>query len=268
MGVTFDNEKQQFVFDFEHDGAADIVSLTGNGYQVEAFGQCFYYGYEFSDQVDGSVRSAFIKYVKFTPSLQEHPDLTNFIQKAVNNLNRKINLYDYDLVVMPQSSSHVNQYMLRYIYRFAQPTLRKMELVKNLPMNISFDMDAFTEAYLDDVLENGRPRYTEAQKEEVRQQITHMLDLIHQKDYFTIAKDVKKSRFRPYMQQFLKFASKTDEELCATIRQQNVLVIDDVTTSGSTLDEVLRTLRILNEDNRITIFSLIGRRDLMADMNG
>ena len=265
MGVTFDSEKQQFVFDFEHDGAADIVSLTGNGYQVEAFGQCFYYGYEFSDQVDGSVRSAFIKYVKFTPSLQEHPDLTNFIQKAVNNLNRKINLYDYDLVVMPQSSSHVNQYMLRYIYRFAQPTLRKMELVKNLPMNISFDMDAFTEAYLDDVLENGRPRYTEAQKEEVRQQITHMLDLIHHKDYFTIAKDVKKSRFRPYMQQFLKFASKTDEELCATIRQQNVLVIDDVTTSGSTLGEVLRTLRILNEDNRITIFSLIGRRDLMAD---
>ena len=193
MGVTFDNEKQQFVFDFEHDGAADIVSLTGNGYQVEAFGQCFYYGYEFSDQVDGSVRSAFIKYVKFTPSLQEHPNLTNFIQKAVNNLNRKINLYDYDLVVMPQSSSRVNQYMLRYIYRFEQPKLR------------------------------------------------HYHDIL---------------------------AKPIDEELCATIRQQNVLVIDDVTTSGSTLDEVLRTLRILNEDNRITIFSLIGRRDLMADMNG
>ena len=179
MGVTFDNEKQQFVFDFEHDGAADIVSLTGNGYQVEAFGQCFYYGYEFSDQVDGSVRSA--------------SNLTNFIQKAVNNLNRKINLYDYDLVVMPQSSSRVNQYMLRYIYRFEQPKLR------------------------------------------------HYHDIL---------------------------AKPIDEELCATIRQQNVLVIDDVTTSGSTLDEVLRTLRILNEDNRITIFSLIGRRDLMADMNG
>ena len=37
-------------------------------------------------------------------------------------------------------------------------------------------------------------------------------------------------------------------------------------TSGSTLGEVLRTLRILNEDNRISIFSLIGRRDLMADV--
>ncbi len=56
-----------------------------------------------------------------------------------------------------------------------------------------------------------------------------------------------------------------NEELCSMIRQHNVLVIDDVTTSGSTLSEVLRMLRVLNEDNNITIFSLIGRKDLMAD---
>lgn len=265
MGVTFDDAEKKFVFDFEHDGAEDIVSLTGDGYQVEAFGKCFYYGYEFSDQVDGSVRSAFIKYVKFTEDLQENPDLTHFIKKAIDNLDKQINLYDYDLVVMPESSSKVNQYMLRYIYRFAQPTLRKMELVKSLPASISFDMDAYEQSYLNDVLENGRPRYTEAQKEEAKKSINDMLDLIHQKDYFTIAKDVKKSRFRPYMMNFLRYATNEDEELCSKIRQQNVLVIDDVTTSGSTLNEVLRTLRILNEDNDIRIFSLIGRKDLMAD---
>lgn len=44
MGVTFDNEKQMFVFDFEHDGSEDIVKLTGDGYMVKAFGKCFYYG--------------------------------------------------------------------------------------------------------------------------------------------------------------------------------------------------------------------------------
>jgi pyrimidine operon attenuation protein/uracil phosphoribosyltransferase len=126
-------------------------------------------------------------------------------------------------------------------------------------------MDGFEQSYLNDVLENGRPRYTEAQKEEVRQSINNMLELIHQKDYFTIARDVKKSRFRPFMIQFLKFASEADKELYATIREQNVLVIDDVTTSGSTLNEILRSLRIVNDDNNITIFSLIGRKDLMAD---
>lgn len=265
MGVTFNTTNQTFVFDFEHDGIGDIVSLTGDGYQVEAFGRCFYYGYEFSDEVDGSVRSAFIKHVKFTDNLQDNSDLTQFIKKAIDQLNRRINLYDYNLVVMPESSSKVNLYMLRYIYRFAQPMLRKMELVKALPANIGFDMDGFEQSYLDDVLENGRPRYTQAQKEEVKQSIQKMLDLIHQKDYFTIAKDVRKSRFRPYMMNFLRFASEEDEQLCATIRKQNILVMDDVTTSGSTLNEILRTLRILNEDNEVTVFSLIGRKDLMAE---
>ena len=60
-------------------------------------------------------------------------------------------------------------------------------------------------------------------------------------------------------------ANPMDEKLCETIRKQNVLVIDDVTTCGSTLNEVLRTLRIVNDYNNITIFSLIGRKDLMAD---
>ncbi len=265
MGITYNQEEKKFMFDFQHDGQEDIISLTGAGYQVEAFGKCFYYGYEFTEQVESSVRSAFIKYLKFTDSLQEHPDLTNFIKKAVDDLDKQISLYNYDLVVMPESSSKVNQYMLRYIYRFAQPSLHKMELIKALPASISFDMDAYEKQYLDDVLENGRPRYTQAQKDEVKQSIEKMLDLIHQKDYFTIAKDVKKSRFRPYMMHFLKFADKADEELCASIRKQNVLIIDDVTTSGSTLNEILRTLRILNEDNDITIFSLIGRKDLMAE---
>jgi hypothetical protein len=265
MGVTFNQKEEQFVFDFEYDGKDDIVSLTGNGYQVEAFGKCFYYGYEFSDQVDGAVRTAFIKHVKFSECLQDNQDLTQFIKKAVDNLNRRINLYDYNLVVMPESSSQVNQYMLRYIYRFAQPSLYKMESVKALPSSISFDMDAYEQQYLDDVLENGRPRYTQAQKEEVKQSIRQMVDLIHKKDYFTIAKDVKKSRFRPYIMHFLKFASEDDKELCRQIRRQNVLIVDDVTTSGSTLNEILRTLRILNEDNDIRVFSLIGRKDLMAD---
>lgn len=265
MGVTFNEEEQRFVFDFEHDGVDDVISLTGRGYQIEAFGKCFYYGYEFADSVSGALRAKFINYMKFQPNLRENVELTDFIKNAVDNLSKKINLYNYDLVVFPQSSSKVNSYMLRYIYRFAQPRLREIELVKSLPSAISFDMDAYEKQYFNDVLEDGRPRFTQAQKEEVKAKIWEMIDLIHKKDYFTIAKDVKKSRFRPYMMNFLRFATEADEQLCKSIRQQNILIIDDVTTSGSTLNEVLRTLRILNEDNEITIFSIIGRHDLMAD---
>lgn len=266
MGITYNIENEKFTFDFELDGVDDIISLTGKGYQVKAFGQCFHYAYEFADDVQGSVRSAFIKYLKFpATSLRQQPELTQFIQRAIDNLHHQINLYDYDLVVMPQSSSQVNSYMLRYIYRFAQPMLRKMELVKALPENVSFDMEGYEESILNDTLDNGRPRYTEAQKEEVKNSINEMLDLIHKKEYFTIAKDVKKARLRPYITRFLKFEDEQDEKLLASIHNNNVLVIDDIATSGSTLNEVMRALRVMNEDNKITIFSLIGRQDLMAE---
>ena len=112
------------------------------------------------------------------------------IQKAVDIVHKKINLYHYDVVVMPERRTKINQYMLRYIYRFNQPKLCSVKDILSNPL---------------------------------------------------------------------------DEELSSKLRQQNVLVFDDTTTSGSTLNEVLRTLRILNEDNNITIFSLIGRNDLMAE---
>lgn len=112
------------------------------------------------------------------------------LQRAVDVAHKKINLYHDDIVVMPENRTKVNQYMLRYIYRFNQPRLCRVDEILSKPM---------------------------------------------------------------------------DKELSSMIRQQNVLVIDDVTTSGSTLNEILRTLRILNEDNDITIFSLIGRKDLMAE---
>lgn len=265
MGINYNDVLQRFEFDFQHDGGADIILLTGSGYQVQAFGNCFYYGYEFADHVDGKIRSQFIQYVKFSHPIVNHPDLTQFVQKSIDDLNKKINLYDYDLVIMPESSSMLNQYMLKYIYRFAQPTLRSMELVKSMTENISFDMDAYERQYLQDVLDNGRPRYTEVQKKQVKDGIQEMMDLIHQKSYFTIAKDVKKSRMRPYIMNFLRFGSDADRELCASIRKNNVLIVDDITTSGSTLNEILRALRILNEDNNLTIFSLIGRKDLMID---
>ena len=140
--------------------------------QTIVYDKCFYY------------------YCDDFSSVEKATDKGLFIRQAVDNLDKQINLYHYDLVLFPKMRSRECQYMVRYIYRFNQPRLYNFEDVLANPM---------------------------------------------------------------------------DGKLCETIRKQNVLVIDDVTTSGSTLNEILRSLRIVNDDNNITIFSLIGRKDLMAD---
>lgn len=114
-------------------------------------------------------------------------DIGLSIRTAVDSAHKKINLHHYDIVVMPENRNKINQYMLRYIYRFNQPKLCSVEGILSKPM---------------------------------------------------------------------------DEELSSRICQQNVLVIEDVTNSGSKLNEILSALRLLNEDNEITIFSL-GINDIL-----
>jgi hypothetical protein len=55
------------------------------------------------------------------------------------------------------------------------------------------------------------------------------------------------------------------DQFFAAVEQRVTPCLSPCDPSGSTLNEVLRTLRILNEDNDITIFSLIGRKDLMVE---
>ena len=83
--------------------------------------------------------------------------------------------------------------------------------------------------------------------------------------YLKLVCATENNKFRPYIFHFLNFKNDEDKDLCATIRKQNILIVDDVTTSGSTLNEILRALRIINENNNITIFSLLGRKDLMVE---
>ena len=149
-----------------------VVTLIDKGYHLETFGNCFYYCCEPHCRIDNA------------------EDKGLFIRKAVDCLDKKINLYKYDLVVMPEMRNRENQYMMRYIYRFNQPRLYRVDKILAKPI---------------------------------------------------------------------------DEKLKSEIHQMNVLVVDDITCNGSTLNEVLKVLRSQNDDNDITIFSLIGRKDLMAD---
>lgn len=260
-GVHYDKETNAFTFDFEHDNETDIIKLEQIGYSIEAFERCYHYGYEFAKDVDSSVRTQFIKHIKFPESFDSDEDLKMFIRRAVGYLDSKITLPKYNVVVIPESMSELNRKMLTHLSRITTTEYIKMELVKELPSKIEFDYKRFTEEVLNSTID-GKPRYTQRQKEEVISRIESIMDDIHKKQYFSIARDIKKSKYRQYIKNYYRFKDNESKELYTSLSNTNVILLDDIVTSGTTIYHMLETLRCVNETNNIVVFSLIGRKDI------
>ena len=258
-GVKYDEIKDKFTFDFYNDGHVDIISLTKYGYQIKAFNHCYYYGYEFESNVDSKLRAKFIKSIKFPDGKINETDKKVFINNAVNQLDNMVSIPSFNIIIYPESISELNRDMLKYLNRLTQSNLVSMEMVKQLPQNIEFDYDRFNLEILDSKLENGRPRYTEKQKEDVLLKINNMMDNIRQKDYFSIARNIEKAKYRPYIKNYYTFKTDKDKQLFKSLENNNILIIDDIVTSGTTLTHILTTLRMINDNNNIVIFSLIGK---------
>lgn len=259
-GVRYDENSDIFIFDFENDNETDLIQLKKVGYKVAAFNHCYYYAYEFTKNVDSASRTSFINSIKFPEGRITEQDKNTFIVNAVNKLDSDISLPSYKLIVYPESMSELNRDMLGYLNRFASPEIVNMELVKTLPSKIEFDYNRFKVEVLDAKLPNGRGRYTERQKQEVLSKINTMMDEIHNLEYFSIARNVKKSKYRQFIRNYFTFKDENDKKLYETILNTNVLIVDDIATSGTTLSHLLNCLRSVNDTNNIVIFSLIGKK--------
>lgn len=259
-GVSYNPEAKSFSFDFDHDFENDIIKLEKQTYSYKLFNQCYYYGYKFTDDVDSKLRTEFIHSLKFPDGHISEKDKNQFIINAVDSLDDDIRLHKYSLVIYPESLSELNRDMFRYLSAFTSPELASIELVKELPKNIEFDFDNFKLSVLDSKLSNGRPRYTEKQKAEVIENINKMMDEIHNLDYFSIARNVKNQKYKPFFKNYYKFKTEENKKLFEKIENNtNVLVIDDILTSGTTISLLLKCLKTINDSNKIVVFSLIGK---------
>lgn len=259
-GIKYDEKSDMFVFDFNNDSETDLIQLKKVGYKITAFNQCYYYAYEFAENLDSAKKTSFIHSIKFPDGRISNEDKNTFIINAVNKLDSDISLPSYKLIVYPESMSELNRYMLGYLNRFASPEIVNMELIKSLPSKIEFDYKRFNVEVLEAKLPNGRGRYTEQQKQEVLSNIHTMMNEIHNMEYFSIARNVKKNKYRQFIKNYYTFKNEDDKKLYETILNTNVLIVDDIVTSGTTLSHLLNCLRSVNDANNIVVFSLIGKK--------
>lgn len=245
-------DETDFEFDYTYDYPEDIIHLTSKSvYYSEFKSHLYWFGYVFNEDVSSSERTKFIHYLKgIGESKISDFDLQKFIEIPLNDLHRKANMYSMDCFVYPVSGrSNLVQRMIEVIGEYSSRDMKRcsFELVKSAPSDIEFDWE-----YFESEVPPGTNRYAQMSKyvNDV------VMPAIHELDYFSLAKNVK-PKYRKYIKDFLNFSDKDIEKL-SKLKGQKILVVDDINTSGSTLNEILRILQKINPGCDIYIYTLIG----------
>lgn len=126
-----------------------------------------------------------------------------------------------------------------------------IELVKSAPKDIEFDWEPFNADYADD---GNRYRQSREYVEKV------LIPKIQNLDYFSLANSVK-TKYRKYITNLFQI-SEADLIRLSGLQGKNILVIDDINTSGSTIDEILRIIEKVNSSCNIFIYTLIGHPEI------
>ena len=244
------------LYNTDSDCATDIMNTVYPTIYKSTFsGNVYYFGYKFTDNASRQNRTAVIRWLKNLDNNGiDNKSLRNFIQKPLLTLNKSENLSTFDCIIYPRSGrSPITSVIVSELGRLSQrSTLKKSyELIKSLPGNVNFDWELFDFEYEGDLGDN--------QYNQIRSYIeTVLMPKIHNLSYFSIADSVK-YKYRRYIKDYLSFESTVTEDTINAIQQGKVLIVDDINTSGATLDEILRIVRNINNDCEIYIFTLIGK---------
>lgn len=243
-----------YAFNFSRDEFNDIINTVSVEINITSFSDnVYYFGYEFTKNTDSIERANFIKWLKKLKVSEVNNDITSFIDRPLIQLNKEINLNSISAFIYPISSQNdLLKIIKREVVRCLPHSVNKysINLVKNLPEDIQFDWESFEAIYKDEDISTYRNM-----KKYIRNEL---LPSIRKSEYFSIGRDVK-PKYRQFFMNYLKFEDKKQEELLRQIQKGSILLIDDINTSGSTLNEILRIIRSVNPSCTIYIFTLIGK---------
>ena len=253
-GGVRNTNNNDYVIDYTYNLPEDIIEIVPPQlYKVEYGNYIYWFGYEFREGVGSHTRTQFINYLKGVGNNKiPENELLRFIELPLGELHKQINLYTIDCIVYPLSGrSNLVRTMVQDLNRWTSHDTHRLsfELVKSIPSLIEFDWESFEADYGDDPY-----RYSQM-SDYVKNEL---LPKIHNLDYFSLAHSVK-PKYRRYIKNFLNLDEIQANRL-ASLKGNNILIVDDINTSGATIDEILRIISLINNSCNIYIYTLIGHR--------
>ena len=235
---------------FDKEDIDDIISFDISLYESTIKDHVYQFGYKFNDNVNSKTRSNFVQWIKgLLPDKPTPEVLRALIERPLSELHKRYNLSTFDCSVSPKSGrSELVNYIIKIKNEFLQHGAEKVSIdfVKSIPSKVHFDWKSFNDEYTGEIGDN---RY-----KQIKEYVDNMLDKIHRNEYFSIARYVK-PKYRPYIMDYLEIPDNSK----SIVEADRILLIDDINTTGATINEILRIVGTFNSACEVFIFTLIGR---------
>lgn len=259
-----------FSVDFNQNADDDVVSfLEPYFYTSEIDDNTYWFGYKFAQAArNKEYRDACIEYLKnvqwrgevedeeidefeYDPDKLSGEELDRMIRRSLNSID--INTYNIDTIIYPLSSSNN---LVRSIVSCIMGILRNsnrlkfVEVQKADPCDIAIDIERCLE-------DKSIGKLTDKLDIIDRPYLESLVDKIHRLSTFSLRRDVSPMSLRPYVSNFLEI-----KDVAAKVEtSDNILIVDDFKTSGTTISEIINIVRKYNPDTNIYIFTLLGKAD-------
>lgn len=261
-GITFNNDA--FIFDFSKDSANDIIKLSNPTLQsinVNGLIDVIHFVYTPEQYaLKSDIFNKFITYLK-NGNFKEDANKRRFVTTAISKLHEYVNLLSVGSILYPQSRSNINIEIVKDIRKMSATRIDSFELIKNMPEHIEFDFDSFNKEELSMLNVDGSKKYNNKDKQNVIASIKQIIARTKTLQYFSIA-SAAKSKYKPYFTNFLKFANDADKDAFLALSTKDILIVDDVTTTGTTILEICKIIRSMGIDSRIIVFTVVGNKNL------
>lgn len=256
-GIYYNNNSQEFVFDYQYDNDDCLVKLkVETPKPIYKFDVDTYFGCVFEQNIDHELKKDFIHEFKFFGNKIKEPIIDEFIAKTIRLTNSVLHYSQFDTLVFPQSRSPIVSKMVDYIYRMSRGKILTYEMLKQLPKDINFDYECYIE-FLSSKGVNTK------QINQSCNAVEQMMDEIHNLEYFSIGRDCK-AKYRKYLKNFYYFSSEKSRDNFKKLQNNKIIVIDDISTTHTTMEFVLSALRKANDSNYLAVFCLLGN-DFLND---
>jgi len=155
-------------------------------------------------------------------------EIDHLVKRTIIYLNRYFNKNNlsFDVILLPKSSSNLNKKMAE-------------EFRKRFPYDVTLYSDEITKSSPKDLQIVGNP------PEQIRKSLEKIIDKWKQLGKFEIKK------LPPSWRQFVSNLSKIEDNVFKKVDGKNVLIIDDVLTSGTTIADIIKQIRSKSNPNII-----------------